>query len=416
MLQGAGSLTSRLGQSDLMEATIRPSPTGFVKTSGFWNTSAWVVWVTAFVVVTARTILLSHRGTSFGTYQLAGVHWVHGENVYGQWMGFVYSPIVAAFFGALSCVPFVLGSIIWQLLNGLVLLGGLAAVLKVNLFPGINQRNFGIAYLLLVPLVLGNLDISQANPLVAGLLLLAIAAVRVERWNSAAWCVAIATLFKIYPIAIGLLICLIAPRRFGWRLLLAILLLLVAPFLFQHWSYVSDQYHAWIKTRTSDDRRNWPVEKLPLDLWFLLHWLARLPITPTIYRLIQLGTAGALALFCAVQTWKGWATDRVLTGLFCLASTWMTLCGPATESYTYILLAAPITLALVQAFHAPQPAWLRAWIAAAFALQLAAVARASFMPHFKPFWALSIQPFSALVFLGYSLFWLYDDSLWAPDE
>ena len=78
--------------------------------------------------------------------------------------------------------------------------------------------------------------------------------------------------------------------------------------------------------------------------------LVIVPAAPTIYRLIQLGTAGALALFCAIQTYRGWATYRVLAGLFCLASIWMTLCGPATESYTYVLLAAPTILALVQSF------------------------------------------------------------------
>jgi hypothetical protein len=398
-----------------MEATIRPSTTETLKTAGFWNTSACIVWTAALVVVIARTLLLSHRGTSFGTYHLAGLHWIHSENVYTQWMGFVYSPTVAAFFAAFTCVPFALGNILWQLLNAAALLGGLTAVLTVNLFPGINQRNFGLSHLLIVPLALGNIDISQANPLVAGLLLLTIAAVRVERWNSAALCIAIATFFKIYPIAVGMLICVIAPRRFGWRLLTALLLLAIAPFLFQHWSYVSDQYHAWISTRTSEDRRNWPTEKLPLDLWFLVHWFGHLPVAPTIYRLIQLGTAGALALFCAIQTSKGWAKYRVLAGLFCLASIWMTLCGPATESYTYILLAAPTILALVQSYNARQPVWLRALVSAAFALQLLAVTRASFLPHFKPFWALSIQPFSALVFLAYCLFWLLNDSLWTGE-
>jgi hypothetical protein len=398
-----------------METTIRPSRTETSKTAGFWNTSACIIWTAALLVVVVRTLLLTHRGTSFGTYNLAGLHWIHGENVYTQWMGFVYSPIVAAFFAAFAFVPFALGSILWQLLNGAVLLGGLTAVLMVNLFPGINQRNFGISHLLLVPLALGNIDIDQANPLVAGLLLLAIAAVHVGRWNSAALCIAIATFFKVYPIAVGLLICLIAPRRFGWRLFTALLLLTIAPFLFQHWSYVSDQYHAWISTRTSEDRRNWPTEKLPLDLWFLVHWFGHLPVAPTIYRLIQLGTAGALALFCAMQTSKGWAKYRVLAGLFCLASIWMTLCGPATESYTYILLAAPTILALVQSYNARQPVWLRALVSAAFALQLLAVTRASFLPHFKPFWALSIQPFSALVFLAYCLFWLLNDSLWTGE-
>jgi Glycosyltransferase family 87 len=399
-----------------MEATIRPSPTESLKTAGFWNTSACVVWTAALLVVIVRTLLLSHRGTSFGTYNLAGLHWIHGENVYSQWMGFVYSPTVAAFFAAFAYLPLTLGSIFWQLLNAAALLGGLTAVLKVDLFPGIDQRNFGISYLLIVPLALGNIDISQANPLVAGLLLWAIAAARVERWNSAALCIAIATFFKIYPIAVGLLICLIAPRRFGWRLLTALLVLAIVPFLFQHWSYVSDQYRAWISTRTSDDRQNWPIEKLPLDLWFLVHWFGHLPVTPTIYRLIQLGAAGTLAVLCVRQTLKGWAMYRVLVGLLCLASIWMTLCGPATESYTYVLLAAPTVLALVQSFNAGQPAWLRAWISAAFALQLLAVMRASFLPHFKPFWALSIQPLAALLFLAYCLFWLPNDSFWTPGQ
>ncbi len=139
-------------------------------------------------------------------------------------MGFVYSPVVAAFFAAFACIPAPLANILWQLLNAAVLLGGLDGGFKGKSFPGINQSNFGILYLLLVPLALGNIDISQANPLVAGLLMLAIAAVCVERWNSAALCIAIATFFKIYPIAVGLLICLIAPRRFGWRLLIALVL------------------------------------------------------------------------------------------------------------------------------------------------------------------------------------------------
>jgi hypothetical protein len=286
----------------------------------------------------------------------------------------------------------------------------------VNLFPGIDQRYSGIVYLLLVPLAIGNIDIGQANPLMAGLFLLAIAAVRVQRWNSAALCVAVATLFKLYPISIGLLICLIAPKRFGWRLLTSILVLLAAPFLFNHWLYVWNQYHEWIVTRTAENRQNWPIGNQSLDLWFILHWLCGLPIALTVYRLIQLGSAAVLASFCVIQPRKGWAIHRVLTGLLYLTSIWMTLCGPATESFTYVLLAAPITFALVQAFNTSQPNWLRAWIFIAFVFQLLGVGRMSFFPHFKQFWVLSVHPFSALVFLGYCIFWLFLDSLWTSDE
>jgi len=381
-----------------------------------WNKCAWILWTAVLVVLILRPLMLSHRGTSFDTYHLAGSDWLQGENIYSQWMGFVYSPVVAAFFAPFAYIPAPLANILWRTLNAALLLGGLAAILKTNLFAGIKERHFGILYILLVPLAVGNIDISQANPLVEGLLLLAIAAVYAERWNCAALCVAIATSFKIYPIALGLLICLIAPRRFSWRMLIALVLLLIIPFLFQHWSYVSDQYHAWIRTRTSDDRRQWPIEKLPLDLWFLIHWVGHLPITEKIYSLIQLGTAGALALFCTVQTWRGWAKNRVLVGLFCLVSIWMTLCGPATESYTYLILAPAIILALVQAFDTHQPPWLRALVSAAFILQLLAATRASFLPHFKSFWALSVQPFSALLFLIYTLLWLFNNSLWPEDH
>jgi hypothetical protein len=57
-------------------------------------------------------LLLSHRGNSFGIYNLAGLHWIHGEEVYTQWMGFVYSPIVAAFFAAFAFFPLGLGNIL----------------------------------------------------------------------------------------------------------------------------------------------------------------------------------------------------------------------------------------------------------------------------------------------------------------
>jgi hypothetical protein len=399
-----------------MEETIRSSAGDILGKHRIWSKCAWVVWAVVLVILVLRPILLSHRGTSFDTYHLAGSHWLQGGDVYTQWMGFVYSPVVAAFFAPFAFLPVPLANILWRLLNAVVLLAGLTAIVKTDLFNGIKERNYGLLYILLAPLAIGNIDISQANPLVEGLLLLAIAAVYTERWNSAALCIAIATCFKIYPIAVGLLICLIAPRRFSWRMLIALLLLLAIPFLFQNWSYVSNQYQAWIRTRTSDDRRQWPIEKLPLDLWFLIHWLLHLPIPAKLYSLIQLGTAGALACWCAVQTWRGWAKKRVLTGLFCLVSIWMTLCGPATESYTYLILAPAIILALVQAFDTPQPGRLRALVATAFALQLLAAGRASFLPHFKPFWALAVLPFSGLVFLVYALWWLFDDPLWPTPE
>jgi hypothetical protein len=382
------------------------------KTIILWNVAAMAVWAIALIILVARPLLLWQRGTSFDTYNLAGSRWLRGEGVYTHWMGFVYSPFVAAFFAPFSFLPTAIANIIWRLINAAILLGGLAAILKVNLFTGIKRDRIGIAYLLLVPLVIGNIDISQANPLVAGLIMLAVAAAYTERWNWAAFCIAIATLFKIYPLAAGLLICVIAPRRFAWRLFGILIVLTLLPFLFQHWSYVLEQYRAWISTRTADDRQNWPAEKVPLDLWFLIHWVLHLPVPPKVYTLIQLGSAAALAFFCALTTWKKWLPARILAGLFCLSAIWMTLCGPATESYTYMLLAAPSILAFLESAHSGPPFRIRIWVLASLALQFLAVARASFMPHFKPFWILATLPISALLFLIYCMFWLFNNAFW----
>jgi len=399
-----------------MEAAIQHSTTGRAARRSVWNRAAWIAWSVALVILLLRPLLASHRGTSFDTYQLAGLHWLHGEGIYTQWMGFVYSPLMAAFFAPFACIPGPIANIIWRLLNAAALLAGMAALLKTEIFSGIKGRSSGILYLLLIPLAIGNIDISQANPLVAGMIMLSVAAVYRERWNTAALCVAVATSLKIYPIAVGLLICVVAPRRFTWRFLIALLLVLLVPFLFQHWSYVSEQYQAWIATRASDNRQQWPVEKLPLDLWFLIHWVGKLPVPPRVYSVIQLGTAAILALLCAAKTRQGWSRARIIIALFNLVSIWMTLCGPATESYTYMVLAPAIVLSMVQAFATRQPGTLRALAIAAFALQVAAAARASFIPHFKPFWALSMQPVSGLVLLVYTLLWVFDESLWPRDS
>jgi hypothetical protein len=113
-----------------------------------------------------------------------------------------------------------------------------------------------------------------------------------------------------------MLICIIAPRRFVWRLLLALLLLAIVPFLFQHWSYVADQYHAWMEARISDNRCYYPVKYVPVDLWYILHWVVQLPIQPWFYSLIQVGAGAAVALLCIWGTWKNWKSERLLMGLF----------------------------------------------------------------------------------------------------
>jgi Glycosyltransferase family 87 len=256
------------------------------------------------------------------------------------------------------------------------------------------------------------LDTGQANPTVIGLVLLAVAAVPAERWSVAALCVAAATYLKIYPLAVGLILFLMAPRRLGWRLFLALVVLGILPFLFQHWSYVSQQYHEWISTRSTDDRRLYPIKDVPLDLWFLLVRFGHLPIPGFVYSAFQMLSGGAIALFCLVGIWKAWPKERLLASILAFVCVWMTLLGPATELQTYVLLAPAVVLTLIEAFLSSRPLWLRIGLLVVYLLMLLAVARTSFLPSQKGLWILTIQPIAAIVFLVCCLAWCLRNSGW----
>lgn len=384
----------------------------WVKSFGRWNIAALVVWIIVFMALAMRTLANPNRATAFTVYRLAGNHWLSAQHLYGDWRGFVYSPLAAVFFAPFALLPPGWGNLCWTWLNAGIFLFGVCALLGGGIFPGIKPRYQGIVYLLLVPLVLGNLDTGQANPTVIGLILLAVAAVPAERWSMAALCVALGTYLKIYPLAVGLILFLMAPRRLGWRLFLALLVLGLLPFLFQHWSYVSQQYHEWISTRSADDRRLYPIKDVPLDLWFLLVRLGHLPIPGFVYSAFQVLSGGGIALFCLVGVWKKWPKDRLLAGILGFVCVWMTLCGPATELQTYVLLAPAVVLTLIEACLSSRPLWLRIGLLVVYLLMLLAVARTSFLPSQKGLWILTIQPIAAIVFLVCCLVWFLRNSGW----
>ena len=389
---------------------------GRLKSLGAWNIGALAVWIIILLGLAVRTLANPNRATAFTVYRLAGIHWLNAQHLYGDWRGFVYSPLAAVFFTPFGLLPPGWGNLCWTWFNAAIFLLGVRALLSSGIYPGIKPQYLGIVYLLLVPLVLGNLDTGQANPTVIGLMLLAVAAVPAERWGVAALCVAAATYLKIYPLAVGLILFLMAPRRLGWRLLLALVVLGILPFLFQHWSYVSQQYHEWISTRSADDRRLYPIKDVPLDLWFLLVRLGHLPIPGFVYSAFQILSGGAIALFCLVGVWKDWPKERLLAGILALVCIWTTLCGPATELQTYVLLAPAVVLTLLDALPSSRPLWLRAGLLVVYLLMVLAVARTSFLPSQKGLWILTIQPVAAILFLICCLVLFLQGSLWCGEN
>jgi hypothetical protein len=82
----------------------------------------------------------------------------------------------------------------------------------------------------------------------------------------------------------------------------------------------------------------------------------------------------------------------------------MILCGPATESATYVLLAPAIVFAVVQALASATPVAIRLWIGLVLFCELLSLAIISFTP-WRHSAIVLIQPFGALLFFVYGLVW-----------
>ncbi|MBV9008882.1 MAG: DUF2029 domain-containing protein [Verrucomicrobia bacterium] len=367
----------------------------------WWSSAALIAWTAAFVVVVTRAIRLPNRALLLYIYEEGGQHWIHGQALYGNIPGrFVYGPLAAPFFAAILHLPGLLQAPVWIAINTFVFLAGAIALLRSGLYS-IHVRYHGLALLLLLPLVLGNLDMTQANPLVIGFVMLATAAATRGKWSLAAICIGIAASFKVYPIVVGLLFVVLAPRRFTWRLLIALLVLGLLPFLYQTVGYVRDQYHLWFTTLVHDNRFSYQITTAPIDLWLLLVRLGHLPIAPATYEVIQVLSGASIALFCLAGRLRAWSERRLLVGVFSFACIWMTLLGPATEGLTYILLAPAVVLMTLDADRLLQPVWLRMLCLLSLLLLLLTVSKNSLAPHLFGVWTRGMQPVAALMFTAY---------------
>jgi hypothetical protein len=382
-----------------------------------WIVLAGVAWVGALGGLVARAFLSPERATNTARYLRAGEAWLDGGDLYRHAAnkGFVYSPLAAICYAATTPLPTPLANSFWILVSGILLLGGLWAMMHGGPFAHLTPGLQGLVLLLVFPLALGNLDSAQANPLVIGFVMLAVAAASKGQWTIAAVAVGGATFWKVYPLAVGLLLVLVAPWRFSWRLLLVLLAGALLPFLFQSHDYVAGQYALWWDTRTGDNRLAYAIGIAPLDLWFLLVRVGGLPLGDGLYRVVQLVGGAGVAAFVLFGRVRGWPPARLLGGMFGLVCVWMTLLGPASEIHAYLLLAPAAALAVAGMLSCRADAFSRALAFAAYACLLLAILRVAFVPHVRLPVLLAIQPAGAILFLGHAIKYYLTDSFWTAE-
>ena len=361
--------------------------------------TAVAVWAALLLVLCIRGLHNPRRNSVYPIFAGAARNFAAGADLYRAADGpYRYSPLVATLLVPFSLWPDSVGGDFWRLLNASVYLAALAWFCRSVLPVSLTSSQQAFLYLLIVPLSVGSLNNAQSNPMVLGLLLAGVAAVASGRWNLASACVALACLFKIYPVAVGLLLAAIHPRRFAGRLVIALAVGLALPFLFKPAGYVLAQYASWFQQLRSDDRQQLPIELWYRDLRLLCH-ACHVPLGPTAYLRLQLLTAAGIAASCLWGRLRGWEQRRLLTTLFSLACCWMTLFGPATESSTYILLAPPLAWMVLQAWLRPAPWPLRAGLAASFGLFTVTQAAVWFPGGAQQAHALGLHPLAGFLLL-----------------
>jgi hypothetical protein len=319
-----------------------------------WVRIAVVIWSAVLAVTLLRGLLLPKNGTTYWYFAEGGADWLSGKELYQVVGGSCrYSPLFHALMAPLALLPERLGALLWRMLNAGVFMAGMACWARMLLPLDQDRARQALLFLLALPLALGSINNAQANPLMTGLILLSLAAAAGERWSWSALCIALACLLKIYPVAVGLLLVLIYPRQFAGRFVAALALGLGLPFVLRDPSYVARQYVNWYRVLQADDRSAWHPHFAYRDLWLLFR-LVGLPLSRQAYHTVQLLVAGMVAALCWWKARQGAEQRVVLNTILGLAACWMTLCGPATESCTYILLAPSLAWALLEVWHKPE--------------------------------------------------------------
>ena len=331
-----------------MSARSRPDP------SPIRFSLPLAAWSIAVLSMTILVWLRPQSHTVYGIYAEAGRHWLQGITAYlsEPVAAYRYSPSVTVVFSTFGSLSDAVGGVLWRWLGVALLVGGFAFACR-TVDPQRAQRSAAERqwlWLLLLPLAVANLHIGQANLHMLGLLLIGVAAAQCERWNLAAVCLASACLLKVYPISLAMLLLAVFPFRLGPRFAIALVVGAALPFLAQSTDFVCGEYRTWFEAMAADDRMS-IAQGSYRDLALLLRNL-QVPITRGQFLIVQVATGAAAAILCLITRGPlGWSRERLLPFVYAVGTFWMLLCGPSTESSTYVLVAPLATWLVVDALR-----------------------------------------------------------------
>jgi hypothetical protein len=330
---------------------------------------AVAVWAVLAVMTVGRAALAHHERHAgcYAVFADGGRHWLRGEDLYEKQhlhslTVFRYAPTLAALLTPLGVMPVVVGNGLLRLVNLAVFLAGLWWWQRVCLPASVTPRQRAGFFLLVAALANNYLMDVQINVITAGLLMLTAAGAVAGRWWIAAVSVGLAVALKAYPVSLALVLCLLYPRQFAWRWVVAQAGWFALPFLLQSPEYVARQYLDWIE---------YGLNARFIPGWFLdTMYLADkfgLEMTRAEYFQVSAVAAACVAAVCVWHRLRRPVVPAVATA-YGLCVAWMLAFGPSSEQVTYILAAPAVAGATFLAWYNPNPAWFRASLTVATVL------------------------------------------------
>jgi hypothetical protein len=309
---------------------------------------AWTLWLVLVAAVGIRVAVSKPTSqTVVPIYLAAGERWLRGESLYAPAQTLdVYRnpPAIAAGFAALTPLPEKIAGLLVRGASVALFLTGLMRVRRAILPDWSASRVGWLFALALVPAV-PSVNNGQLNLLIAALALHGVAAAATGRWSASAGWLGLAVWVKVYPVALGLLVVLVAPRTFAVKLTAVVLLGFAVPFAFDDIATVRTEYAEYVESLQLDDRTHHDLSRVPRDwtalprMW--LNWTPPEPPTKVVSLVVAAGLA--VLIFFHKRRPLGESLLVALVG----SHVWMTAFGPATEMNTYSLLAAVAPLVLL---------------------------------------------------------------------
>ncbi len=318
------------------------------------------VWLVLAAAVAVRTLISPVAHSVFPVFAASATHWWANQSLYSWYPPldrFRYPPPFAVAITPFGALGLRAGGILWSWVGMGVYTAGLWRFAR-DVLPEWWTRGRAAAFLALGSVVaLPALWNAQSNALVVGLLLLGASGVARGRWWTAAILLAAATWIKLTPVVPTLLLCTLWPRRLAPRVLAALAVGALIPFLTRPADMVLDRYVEWIAAMTHTGGARWPGFRDGWTVWAVTrHWLQGggelLPLLRPIdwagYPALQLGAAACTLAWCLWQRARHTDPRRVLQLALAMGMAWLMLFGPAVEHPTYAFLAPSLAWALLE--------------------------------------------------------------------